>query len=144
MWGFKTCHERAVRLFAFALYFSLADFVVLQHFTNIVHVRHAASLLQENKPETRLPKSISNTWVSCAQNDAQFFSPQSSQVNLIDLRSAIQTPWLKNDTDTHSSNTGLFNPLNYSKNLLKYDVFGDSDKANFTKLCLKRLKAKWN
>lgn len=89
MWGFKASHDRDARLFADILNFSSVDSPVLQHFTNAAHQVHSTSLLKESKPETEVPKNISNTLVSGSQNDAQSFSPQPSTSNLIDLHSDI-------------------------------------------------------
>lgn len=49
---------------------------------------------RSQKQRPRFPRSIRNTVLSCSQNDAQSFSPQSSLVNLTDLHSAIQTSCL--------------------------------------------------
>lgn len=92
--GLKPVMTRDARLFAFTLYFSLADSVGLQHFTNTVHRYALPPFCGSTNQRLRFPRSVSHTWVSSSQSDAQSFSPQYSLINLINSHPAIQTPWL--------------------------------------------------
>lgn len=90
IWEFKTSHERDARLFADILNFPSADSSLTQHFTNTVHQVHSTSLLKESKTEAKAPK----------KHQQHFGLP-------FRLPSYKMTP-------THNSNTGLFNPGNYT------------------------------
>lgn len=113
--GFKTYHDKVARLFAFTMYFSLADSVVLQHLLQ-QHCSSGTCYLPSAGVQTRGSQETLATLQSLVPRMMRSLLVQSSLINLIDLHCAIQTPWLQNGTNTQSYNTGPYSPLN----LLKY------------------------